>query len=93
MSDSSIQRKLQSFENLISHIDELNRQLHAGVSSIDGQFNELRSSGKWVDSHAARFDAERLKNFRDRISSLISHLKHAQNFLYTKHETLKIHGQ
>ena len=93
MSESSIQKKLEIFQALISHVDEVIKDFENGMNSIDGQFQELKSSGNWNDPHASKFETERLSPFKMSIHSMNNSLKEIQNFLGHKYETLKTHGQ
>ena len=93
MSESSIQKKLEVLQNLISHVDEVIKEFENGLNSIDGQFQELKSSGNWNDTHASRFETERLSPYKSSIYSMNISLKEVQNFLAHKYETLKTHGQ
>ncbi len=93
MSESSIQKKLETFQNLISHAGEVMKEFENGMNLIDGQFQDLKSSGNWNDPHTSRFETERLSPYKMRIHSINNSLKEVQNFLGHKYETLKTHGQ
>lgn len=93
MAESSIQKKLETFQDLISHVDEIMKDFDNGMNSIEGQFQNLKSSGNWSDSHASRFETERLNPYKMSINSMNITLKEVQNFLAHKYETLKTHGQ
>jgi len=93
MSESSIQKKLATFQNLISNVDEVMKDFENGMNSIEGQFQELKSSGNWNDPHASMFETERLNPYKMSINSVNISLKEVQNILANKYETLKTHGQ
>lgn len=93
MADSSIEKKLKTFQDLISHVDEVIKNFDSQLNSVDQQFQELKSSGSWCDPHASRFETEKLSVFKSGIYSINITLKQLQEILANKYETLKVHGQ